>query len=240
MYMLKQKDVVYLQIMCQVPIILFLFLVSCNVPTKENNHQTSPVVIPSPIPTYTQAPLTPIATPTPTRLSDTETSPEPTEIQNTPIVKEVQMEENIPTCLNFENPTPFSNLPSITGILFYSGLDQGQLFSFSGFPPQSMPIVLPNTNIDSYAFAPDGKWLLAYSRVPEEAPCYKCKPFTIWLISKDGFIESKTIDIAEMIEFVHDGRFDTASFQNLKLEWVNAQIVKVAVGFGEFGPKEYI
>jgi len=236
-----QKKYFYSLARCLLLIILLLTLLSCGVPREQNNQLNSSKGNSPPISTFTRVLATAAASYTPTRLVVTITPTATTEPNLKPSItaSPIQAEESIPICQNPEKPSPPRDIPGIIGKFFYSSMDGKQLFSFSGVPPRSKPVALNNAKFNRYVFSKDGQWLLAYSHIPEGAPCYQCKPLTIWLISKDGRIETKTIDVSEMITSIHDGGYDTYSLQDWEFEWVTPQIIKVSVGFGEFDSKEY-
>jgi WD40 repeat protein len=222
--------------------VLILFLVSCAEPVIQNDMTTPSATISSPIPTNTRVvptltasftkmqPIPPTITPA--------VSPAPTESPE-PAATFSQADEAIPTCQNGEQPAPFDSLQGIDGIFFFTNLDRTHLFAFSGRPPQFRPVTLQDAEIDSYAFSKDGKWLLAYSHWPEGIPPAFTQ-FPILLISKDGRAKSKVIDLTGMTEFIHGEGAETYFPQTWDFEWVNSQIVKISVGYGETRPIEYL
>lgn len=184
----------------------------------------SPSTAPSRAATLTRTPyptirIPPSKTPTPTRTLS-------------PNAPRPQADASIQQCKNAGAPVPLEDIPAIEGVIFYTNYFRNRLFALTGSPPRTTEISLPDTQIDSYAFSPDGQWLLAYSERPDDISCYGCAHLPAWLISTDGRVLPRKIDINRIIEFIHRNSF-SSSFQHWQFEWVNSRIIQVIVGYGE-------
>jgi len=239
--MLKPKKRVYACVLQCVVLFFILYLVSCGGSSIQRSNPNFSAATSAPIPSNTVGPPSRMISSTLTPLS---TSIIPTETISTtesqyPTVPAIQAEDTIPNCQNFEHPTPFSDLKIIEGKFFFSSLDRANLFSFGGMPPKLKPVYRPDSRTNLFSFSKDGKWLLAYSNEPESVTSSNDR-YSIQLISKDGSIQDKVIDLSRMTEFIHDSGSETFFPLVWQFEWVDPHIVKILVGYGETRPIWYI